>query len=277
MVTQMAQEIRIPLPEELVIEGPQAFLVRFCLAILFFSIIRKLFFSKRISLQHSVVSALGILMMYAACIMIYIFDPIGLKKYLVPLPFITMEEEQLMLFRFGDEDASAIFIEMLSMLLLAFLVNQIYHFEPKEVKLLGWLVFRLCSTGIAICVHIGVCWGLAKLGLDELPEFVLDYGPIMLIGFILFTFLIGWIKWILKFFMKKQNPAFDGMNTFYFTNRFGLQISRGLGTTAILTVLIRGLELLDVHHLPIHRDALQEYLPLLGVFFLLWAFIGHKL
>jgi hypothetical protein len=273
----MAEEIRIPLPEELVFTGPQAFLLRFCMAILVFSIIRKLFFAKRINLQHSVVSALGILMMYAACIMIYIFDPIGLKRYLVPLPFITMGEEQMNIFSFGQALDSEIFIQLLSMLLLAFLVNQIYHFEPKEVKFLGWLIFRLCSTGIAIAVHIGVCWGLRKLHLEKLPEFVLNYGPIMLIGFILLTFLIGCIKKTLSFFMKKQNPAFEGMNTFYFTNKFGLQISRGLGTTAILTVLVRGLELLDYHQLPINKDALQEYFPLFGLFFLLWTIIGYKL
>lgn len=277
MISHMAEEIRIPLPEELVFEGPQAFLLRFCLAILVFSIIRKIFFAQKINLQHSVVSALGIMMMYAACIMIYTFNPIGLKKYLVPLPFISLNGEQLEIFQFAQADAYGIFIQILSMLLLAFLVNQIYHFEPKEVKFLGWLVFRLCSTGIAIAVHIGVCWGLAKLKLQNLPHYILEYGAIMLIGFILLTFLIGCIKKLLSFFLKKLNPAFEGLNTFYFTNKFGLQISRGLGTTLILTVFVRGLELLNYHQLPIHKEALPEYWPLLGLFFLLWSFIGYKL
>ena len=277
MITHMAEEIRIPLPEELVFAGPEAFLLRFCLAILVISIIRRIFFSKMIDMQHAIVSAVGIMMMYAACIAIYIFNPMGLKKYIFPLPFITMAEDQLSLLTFSQETDTVIFNQLLAMLLLACIVNQIYHFEPKEVKMLGWLVFRLCSTGIAIGMYIGFCWVLSKLHLERLPESIKNYGPVILLGFVLLTFLIGSIKRILSFFMKKLNPAFEGLHTFYFTNKFGLQISRGIGTTIILTVFVRGLDLLGFHQLPIGKEALAGYFPLLGLFFLLWLFIGSKL
>jgi hypothetical protein len=274
----MAEEIRIPLPEELVFSGAEAFLLRFCLAILIVSVIRRIFFKQKIDLQHSVVSALGILMIYAACIAIFIYDPMGLKKYLSPLPFMTaMTEEQITLLSFTEATDSEIFNHLLFMLLVACVVNQIYHFEPKEVKFLGWIVFRMFSTGIAIVLYIGFCWALPKLHLDSLPEPIRQYGPIMVLGFILLTFLIGSIKRILSFFMKKLNPAFEGLHTFYFTNKFGLQISRGLGTTLILAVFFRGLDLLGYHQLPLGTDALVGYLPLMGLFFLLWVLIGSKL
>lgn len=277
MANYLAQEIRIPLPEELVFTGAQAFLLRFCLILLIVSVIRKIFFSKHINPQHAIVSALGIMMMYAACIIIYTFNPMGLRKYLVPLPFITMGEESWEIYSMTNGTDSETFLHILSMLLLAFLVNQIYHFDPKEVKFLGWLIFRICSTGIAIGVHIGVIWVLQKLPLEKLPNIIVKYGPAALIGFFVITCLIGLFKKSLSFFMKKTNPAFDGANTFYFTNKFGLQISRGLVTTVILTVFVQVLDILDFHALPINQDALTQYWPVLGLFFALWCFIGYRL
>lgn len=250
---------------------------------LFFKISKKMPNTK-----EGIIAALSILVFCVAYALIHIFKPLGLDDYLVlPLPFLDFQEGNMILMAYEVNEKGWVVIPKLcsnitSMLLLAFLVNQIYAFKPGNLKTPGWLVFRFFSTLIAIGVYYGVHLVLRKF-LGRIPDgselqHFMRFVPILLLGALISLFLVAWCKKHMGIFQKVINPAFEGMYGFFFTNRFGVQLTRAMATTLILTLFAVSLQKVFINHglaltIPLRPVSGEAMFALAGLF-ILWIIVG---
>ncbi len=283
-------EINIPLPEMFRIVQPYTYLVYSFAIILLLSFLLKIL-NKGENLKKAIIASLSILVMYFACVVIYTYEPAGLQEYLAPLPFVELEGQtlSLALYKFtadGKPNIPSFCSEVASMFLLAFLVNQIYSFKPGNLKTPGWLVFRFFSTIFCIGVHFAAYKVLQKvIGMvpgDSFLKSLLPYLPIGILCFVLFIFILGCIKSIMKHFLKVVNPTFEGLYGFFYVNKFGIIVTRAIWSTLILTVFAFGLqqkmeEVFRVASISIAPPpGLSGTLILIGLFFV-WMVIGQSL
>lgn len=290
MFDSMPDKIVINFPEPITIDQPFAYLLFWFLGVLVFSYILKLY-KKAPQMKAGIAAAISILIMYVVCMLIYKFNPAGLQEFLAPLPFVEFKDDSVVLLVYELREDGLIHTppfcnRIVSMFVLAFLVNQIYTFTPQKLKTPAWLVFRFFSTMFAIGVHFGVHKVMTKAFgmIPETPfwETVIPFLPIAFIGAILVLFLLGAIKGPMKHFFTEINPTFVGLSGFFFTNKFGVNITRAIYTTFLLTAFAYGLQQLSLRLFGTAAIAIGAFgvsggLVVLIALFLLWITVGFRL
>ena len=267
------EELTSYIPTEVELLEMLKFVGIFAVAALALGLIGRVVFGKRSSLNHSVSSAMGILFMMAVTLVIYTFDPYDLAQYLSPLPYVAFSDEYLVLFSFLDGDFAAICAEVLSMIILAFLVNLLDTFIPKGKNVFTWYLLRFLTVVLAMVAHILVTWLIAAY----VPVSLATYAPVILLGILVVMFVLGVLNVILGAVLTAVSPIFGAIYAFFFNNIIGKQISKAVVTTLILTALTIALEYLGYTVLCIAGSALAAYIPLMLVLLVLWYLIGHIL
>lgn len=283
----LLEQIIIEFPVVVTISQPYIHLMVWWLLIFFAALILKLI-NKMPNTREGIIAALSILVFCVAYALIHIFKPLGLDEYLVlPLPFLDFQEGNMILMAYEVNEKGWVVIpkfcsNITSLLLLAFLVNQIYAFKPGNLKTPGWLVFRFFSTLIAIGVYYGVDMVLRKF-LNKIPDgselqHFMRFVPFLLLGALIALFLVAWCKKHMGIFQKVINPAFEGMYGFFFKNRFGVQLTRAMATTLILTLFAVYVQKVFIDHglaltIPL-RPVSGEAMFALGSLFMLWIIVG---
>ena len=242
-------------------------------AALFVGLLARVVIGKGSSFNHAVSGSMGILCVYAASVVIYTFNPYGLDRYLADLPFVTFRAETLKVFSFADAQFSDICREVLSMIILAFLVNLLDTFIPKGKKPFRWLCWRLIAVGASMAAHYLVTWAFHAY----LPGTLATYAPTILLGLLVGMFALGLLNVILSVILTVVNPIFGILYTFFFSNIIGKQISKAVVTTGILCGVVYLLNHLGYSLIAISAAALPGYLPLIVILVLLWYIIGHLL
>ena len=249
------------------------FVVLFALVALLGSFAGRVAFGKRSSLNHAVSSGMGIIFMAIVTALIYTFDPYSLSQYLSPLPYVAFTGDYMVLFSFLGSDFPTICSEVLSMVILAFLVNLLDTFVPKGNSVLGWYLLRFLTVVLAMVAHIIATWAIASY----VPVSLATWAPVILLGILLVMLLMGVLNIVLGAFLTVVNPFLGAVYAFFFSNIIGKQISKAVLTTVLLTVLAIVLEYLGYTMLYIAGAALGTYTPLLIVLLALWYLIGHIL
>lgn len=245
----------------------------FAVAAILVGILGRIIFGKRSNLNHSVSSAMGILFMMAVTIVIYTFNPYSLAQYLSPLPYISFSGEYLVLFSFLNGDFASICAEILSMVILAFLVNLLDTFIPKGKGIVSWYLLRFVTVLLAMAAHILVTWAIAAY----VPISLATYAPVILLGILIVMLLLGLVNLVLGSVLTVVNPIIGALYAFFFNNIIGKQISKAVVTTVILTALTIALEYFGYTVLCIAGAALTAYIPLIAALLVLWYLIGHIL
>ena len=233
----------------------------------------RIVYGKHSSLNHAISSAMGILFVYVATIVVYTFNPAGLSRFLAPLPFVTFSEDYLYILSLTGAGLSTLCEHALSLIVLAFLVNLIDHFIPKGKKLIGWYIHRFLGVGLSIGLHYLVTWASHKF----LPGVLVTYAPIILLSILLISLLLGVLKGILSLVLIVINPIIGAVYAFFFSNILGKQLSKAVLTSGLICGVIYALEHWGYSVICISAAALISYLPLLIVLLLLWYLIGHLL
>lgn len=225
------------------------------------------------SLNHAVSSAIGIFFVYAVTVLIYTFNPGELAQYLSPLPFVSFAGDTLYLIPFRSMDIPAICSQVLSMLILAFLVNLLDTFIPKGKKVAGWYLLRFVTVMLSIAAHIGISW----LFNTYLPDVLVTYAPMILLGVLAVMLILGVLNAVLSLVLTVANPIIGAIYAFFFSNIVGKQLTKAVLTTGLLCGLVYGLEYLGYAAISIAGTALGNYIPLIAALLLLWYLIGHIL
>ncbi|MBQ3000555.1 MAG: hypothetical protein IJD63_02280 [Oscillospiraceae bacterium] len=227
----------------------------------------RLVFGKRSLLGTCTSSAIAIVFLYALTAVLL---SLGAKyaRFTAPLPFVTVEGDVLTFFTFADKDFSAISVQLVNMLILAFVVNLADRFLPRGKNFFSWLLFRVLTVAFGLIAHLLVTILLGSL----VPEGIAQYASTILLVVLGVMLLTGALKFIVGIALGALNPIIGALYTFFFANIIGKQLTRSALTTALLTVLVFGLERLGIASIGIALGSLLLYIPygagLLGLWYL---------
>ena len=233
------------------------------------SMIGRFVFGKKSTLSHAVASAIAVIFVYALVITL---RSCGTKLDLFSdnLPFINIDGNTLGLFKFEGAHYTVICTQILSSIILAFLVNLAESWFDKGEKFFSWLLFRILAVLTASAMHFAV--GL--LFTRFLPEGLVTYAPTVLLGLLILLFSTGFLKIIIGIVVSTVNPVIGALYTFFFRHIFGKKITRALITTALLVALVIGLNAIGMNAISIAPEALTAYIPLLLILMMLWYLVN---
>ncbi len=232
------------------------------------SVFGRFVFGKRSALNNAVSSAIGILFIYAITVVLK-STGVQIQGLIAPLPFVSISGETMTLFSFSGAHYTVICSELLSMIILSFLVNLADGWLPKGKKLLSWLFFRCLTVVIAYLLHLIV----VGLFATYLPEGIVTYAPVILLALLILMLLTGALKILVGAVLTTVNPIIGGLYTFFFASIVGKQITKAVLTTAILSALVMGLQYLGVGVISIASAALMAYVPFVIVLTVLWYIV----
>lgn len=261
------------IPADLDLAAVLKFLLVFAAGILVLGFLGRAIFGKRSDLNHALSSAIGILLIYVITVVVYTFNPWDLTRFLSPLPFVTFYGDSLALFSFSGAEFTQICTQVLSLVILAFLVNLLDSFIPRGKKVIGWYLYRFLTVVLAMALHYVVTWAFNAF----LPGVLVAYAPTILLVVLLGMLLIGVLKAVLGLVLTIANPIIGAIYTFFFASKIGKQLSKAVLTTLILCAVVYLLGYFGFGLVSITPAALKGYIPTLAVLLVLWYLIGHVL
>lgn len=261
------------MPSEISFGSMMQFLLYFAVISLVLGTVGRVVLGRRSSLNHALSSVMGILFIYAATICIYCFKPWNLEAFLSPLPFVNFFGEYMILFPIRGIQFTFLCHEILSMVILAFLVNLLDTFLPKGKSIVGWYFFRfltiLFSMGLHLCFHYLEC--------AYFPEFFSTYAPVLLLGLLIGMLLLGILNLILGVMLAVMNPVIGGIYAFFFSNVVGKQLTKAVFTSVILCSLVFLADYLSFSVISITVSSVTACVPFGCALLILWYLIGHIL
>lgn len=261
------------IPTQMDLGSTLKFLAMFTAGFLLLGVLGRMLLGRRSGANHALSSAVGILFIYAFSVAIYAFRPWNLEDLISPLPFTAFSGEYLVLFPLRSAELNSVCFELVSMLILAFLVNLLDSLLPQGKSVLGWYFLRFVTVILAMLAHLLVRWGIASY----MPGVLLEYAPMILLGVLGVMLALGVLNLLLGLVLTVANPILGGIYAFFFSNLVGRQLTRAVGTTAVLTGLVYLMEHFGITALCITQSALISCAPLLLVVLILWYLIGHVL
>lgn len=235
-----------------------------------FGLLGRAIFGKGAVLTKSISSAISILFIYVITIVVHSLGA-DLKFLLSPLPFIQIDGDFLRFMIYSTGDYPLICNQLLSMIILAFLANLADNWLPKKKNVFAWFFFRCLSVVIAIVLHLIVNTLLATF----LPEGLLTWAPVVLLGLLVLMLMVGAMRLIVGAALCTVNPLIGALYTFFFANIVGKQISKAVLTTILLAGIVCLLHYLGVTVVFIAASALAVYIPFLILLLLLWYLVGR--
>ncbi len=247
-------------------------LVLFTVGSIVLGLIGRYAFGKKSVLHGSVSSVIGILFIYALVIVLH-STGVQLSFVLSPLPFIQLDGDYLRLFSIANKGYVVICGELLNAIILAFAVNAIDRVLPTGKRLFGWFFYRCLS------VILGVLAFTLLMNLVNffLPEGLLTWAPVILLGLLVLSLLLGALKAVVGAVLTTVNPLLAVLYTFFFASILGKMVSKAMLTTVILAGLVYAMNYFGILTLYIGTAVLTAYIPLLIVLLVLWYIIGKVL
>jgi hypothetical protein len=249
------------------------FLLYFAAASLVLGGISRLVLGKRSSLSLSVSSVMATLFIYTVTVVIYTFKPWNLDILLSPLPFVTFSDHYLIVHPITDLTFPALCTQLLSLLVLTFLINLVDALIPTGDGIFRWLLLRLMTVLGCFALHLLVSWAFRTY----LPEALVTYAPSILLAVLLVLLGSGVISLVLGLLIAITSPFLGAMYSFFFSNIVGKQISKSIFTTGVLCGIFYLMERIGLVVILISPAALLTYIPLALVLLVLWFLMGHIL
>ena len=236
------------------------------------ALIGRFVFGKRSALGYAVSSAIAILFLYAVTVVLMTLGA-EFSKWTAPLPFVTFGGESMAIFSFAGAHYTEICTQILSMIILAFLVNIVDHFLSKAKNFFVWLLLRCITLIVAYAGHLLVVY----LFNTYLPEGLVTYAPTVLLAVLALMLLTGSLKIIVGIALSTVNPIIGGLYTFFFATVVGKMLSKAVLTTVILGALVWLLQYLGVASVAIAAAALFAYIPFIVILVALWYLVNRIL
>lgn len=226
-------------------------------------------FGKHSILDNAVSSAIGILFVYAATVVLFSMGA-AYKVFVAPLPFVGLTEGEMTIFVFEGTDFTLICEQLVHMIVLAFLANLIDRILPRGEHFITWLVFRCLTIVLAMVMQLGVSLLFAKY----LPQGIVTYAPSILLIILIAMLAVGVFKIFVGAAIATVNPMVGALYTFFFATFIGKAISKAVLTTLIISALVWGLNYLGITVIAIGAAALVAYIPLLIGLLIIWYIVN---
>lgn len=249
------------------------FIVVFVAALVGLGVVFKLLFGKKSDINHAMSSAAGILVVYVLTVVVYAFQPAGLSDLLSPLPFVTFVQDYLFVLPFHGTAFETLCSQILSLILLSFVVNLVDAVLPEGENPVTWFLSRFLSVILAMGLHLVANWAITKY----LPSTLVYHAPAVLLVVLLCFLMVGVFKVVLGVFLTVFNPIVGGIYTFFFSNLIGRQVSKSVLSTFLICGVFYAMDHFSYLVVHIGPSALPAYLPLLPGFLIIWYLLGHAL
>lgn len=238
------------------------------LGALLLSGVNRFIFRKQTLLSQAVSSSIAIIFIYVVMVLILtIFQQ--LSFLVTPLPFASISRHSIQFFSFQGAGFTTIAAEVLSMIILAFLVSLIDSWMPKPKHLLKWTLWRVLTVALGFGVHYGASWLLHRY----LPQGIVMYAPTILLVILLIMLLTGALRFLLGLLLVTVSPLIGALYTFFFASLIGKQVTKAVLTTGLLCGVLLLLEDMGITELSLMAGALVGYIPFLLVLVLVWYLI----
>lgn len=238
--------------------------------VLVLGFVGRLLFGKKSVLSQSVSSAISILFIYAVTVVIYSLG-VDLKFLVSPLPFVTISGDYMEIFQYEGVHYTVICDQILGMVILSFLANLTTGWLPTGKKLFSWIFFRALSVLLAMILHL-----IANAIITSfLPEGLLTWAPVVLLGLLITLMLVGGLKIIVGAVLTTVNPLIGILYTFFFANVVGKQLSKAVLTTVIISAIVFALNSFGATSIFIASAALVAYIPFVLLLLVAWYIVGH--
>ena len=241
------------------------------LGALLFSALSRFIFRKQTLFGHAISSSIAIVFIYVVMVLILILVS-ELRFLVTPLPFATLSENAIRFFRFSCADYSVIASQLLSMIILAFLVNLLDTLIPSGKKLISWIFCRVLIVGLGFLLHYLVTWLFTKY----LPQGIVLYAPVILLAILILMLLTGALRFLVGLLLTTVNPLIAALYTFFFASLVGKQVTKAVLTTGLLSGVILLLEKFGIQELSLMPGALAAYIPFLLLLVAVWFLISKK-
>lgn len=235
----------------------------------------RLLFGQDSPLANAVSSAIGILFIYFATVTVITVggELEQFRQFLSPLPFISIEDETLSLFLFEGSAHNLICQQILSMVVLSFLVNLLDTWLPRGEHILTWFFWRCATVILSILAH----WAFTGVMEVILPDVIAQNAPTILLAILALMLAVGALKFLVGAAIATVNPIIGVLYTFFFANFIGRQLSKAMLSTALLTGLVWALNEFGIVTLSVSAAALAAYLPFLAVLLAVWYVVNRIL
>lgn len=233
------------------------------------SVLGRILFGRHSLLNSAISSAIGILFIYTLQVVLYTF-PNQLSAYIPPLPYITFRDSSLNLFSFVGSPYTAVCFQLLSTIILAFIMNMVDRLMPKGKNILTWLFSRVLTIACTVLIHNIV----VGLFVKYMPEGIVTYAPTILLAILAAMLLTGALKLVVGALMATVNPFIAALYTFFFASLVGKQITRAVLTTAIISGLVYFMGYMGITTISIASAALITYIPFALVLVVMWHVVS---
>lgn len=261
------------LPAEMEFISVAQFLLFFAAASLVLGVFSRIVLGKRSSLTGSLSSVMAVLFIYTLTVVLYTFKPWNLDFLLTPLPFTSFSDHYLIIYPITDLKFSALCTEVLSLLILCFLINLVDTLMPSGEGIIGWFLLRLMTVLGCFALHFAVTWAFRTY----FPQVLVTYAPMVLLGTLLVMLLSGVFSLVFGLVIAITNPFLGAMYSFFFSSLVGKQISKALFTTGVVCGILYLMDHFGLVVILITPAALLTYIPLALALLVLWFLIGHIL
>lgn len=227
-------------------------------------------FGKRTLLGSAISSSIAIIFIYISTCVILIMSA-KLHWLVTPLPFVSFSGEYIHFFSFAGAAYTQIAAQLLSAIILAFLMNLIDSWLSKSKNFFTWLLLRCVTVTLGLLLHYAICWLFSRY----LPGAIVTYAPLILLVILIVMLLTGTLRLIVGAALVAVNPVIAGLYTFFFATFVGKQLTRAVLTTGMLTGLILTLQRLSITALNLSSAATLAYIPFLILLILVWYVINR--
>ena len=240
-------------------------------SLLLLALIGRFVYGKKSVLCRAVSSAIGIFFIYLVTV---VLGDAGaeFKQFIAPLPFITISNDTMYLFSFHG-DFAIICSELLSMVILSFLMNITDGWLPTGKHIFSWVFFRSLGVVLALILHLIATGIIAAI----LPDGYVAYAHTVLLILLILMLLTGSLKLLVGILLTTVSPVIAVLYTFFFAHVIGRQITKAVLTTGILAGLILVLQRIGVTAISIASAAFLAYVPIIILLLLLWYIVGKLL
>lgn len=240
------------------------------LGALLISSLLRFVFGRKTLVGHAVSSSIAIVFIYLAMALIIVTVP-KLHWLVTPLPFAEFASQSIDFISLQNLPYTEVSSQLLSMIILSFLVNLVEVWLPKKKNILGWFFWRCVTIVLGLLLHFLVCWLFNKY----LPIGIVIYAPVILLAILLLMLLTGALRFVVGLILTTINPVIAGLYTFFFATLVGKQVTKAVLTTGILVGVVYLLQHFGIASLALSSAALVAYIPFLLILVIVW-YLVHR-
>lgn len=236
-------------------------------------LVLRLFFGQRCIVNRAISGFLEILAIYAATIVVYTLKPWNLTQYLAPLPFAIFRGDVVIISYSACSTTSLLCSQLLSLIILCFLVHLLNFLLPCGRSFIPWLLMRCVCVVLAVALDLAANWALNAF----LPAAVAESAPVALLAVLAVALLVSLFNPLLCILFTAANPVIGLLYTFFFSNTIGKNLTRAVLSAALTCALFYAMDYYGFSVIDITANALLRYSPFAAALLGVWFVYDYKL